>query len=275
MEGLRQRVISAIFFFIIVLLGVYGGTVPLVILHFLIAGLCAKEFFQLTNATLESKNLIRIILGILTSLAPLTYFFLSYFEYQAFAERLLLIAPAWVSLLFIFELFQTSKAPFERMGNYLLSVGYIGVPLALLASLIFHNNEVRPNIFMGILVLIWLNDSFAYFTGKRFGKNKLYPRISPGKTWEGTIGGAVFTLAFSYVVFMIFNDFSFEKWAGIALIVAVFGTIGDLVESMLKRSKGVKDSGKIMPGHGGALDRFDSFIFVLPFVWVFIKWIEN
>ena len=147
--------------------------------------------------------------------------------------------------------------------------------MALLASLIFHNNEVRPNIFMGILVLIWINDSFAYFTGKRFGKNKLFPRISPGKTWEGTIGGALFTLALSYVVFLAFNDFSFEKWAGIAFIVAVFGTIGDLVESMLKRSKGVKDSGSIMPGHGGALDRFDSFIFVLPFIWLFINLMEG
>lgn len=275
MEGLRQRVISAIFFFIIILLGVYGGTIPLVGLHFLIAGLCAKEFFQLTNTNQESNNLVRIILGVATALMPLIYFFLSNFGFQIIAERLLLIAPVWVSLLFVFELFQTSKAPFERMGNYLLSIGYIGIPLALLASLIFHNNYARPNIFMGILVLIWINDTFAYFTGKRFGKNKLYPRISPGKTWEGTIGGALFTIALSYAVFLLFKDFSFEKWAGIALIVAVFGTIGDLVESMLKRSKGVKDSGNIMPGHGGALDRFDSFIFVLPFVWLFIRLMEG
>ena len=275
MEGLKQRVISAIFFFIIILLGVYGGVFPLMGLLFLIAGLCAKEFFQLTVTDGEGNNFIRIILGIGTALMPLGYFFLSYFGEESLAHWLLLFVPVWVSLLFIFELFQTSKSPFERMGNYLLSIGYIGIPLALLASLIFHNNEVRPNIFMGILLLIWINDSFAYFTGKRFGKNKIFPRISPGKTWEGTIGGAAFTIALSYVVFLGFGVFSFEKWAGIALIVAVFGTIGDLVESMLKRSKGVKDSGSIMPGHGGALDRFDSFIFVLPFIWLFIKLMEG
>ena len=169
-------------------------------------------------------------------------------------------------LLFIFELYQKNKIPFENVGKTILGVMYVALPLSLLMVVLFENHQYRPNLLLGIFLLIWSNDTFAYLVGSQIGKNKLFPRISPGKTWEGTIGGGICTLIVAFLLSLIFKEIELKDWMAIGLIAAVFGTIGDLVESMLKRSKGVKDSGNFMPGHGGALDRFDAFIFVLPFI---------
>jgi phosphatidate cytidylyltransferase len=128
----------------------------------------------------------------------------------------------------------------------------------------------NPHIIMGVILLIWASDSGAYLVGSLVGKNKLYERISPGKTWEGSIGATVLTIGCSYVISRWYPEISFQHWAAISIIVCVFGTLGDLVESMLKRQAGVKDSGKIMPGHGGILDRFDSLLFVTPFIYGYL-----
>jgi phosphatidate cytidylyltransferase len=117
---------------------------------------------------------------------------------------------------------------------------------------------------------IWINDTGAYLVGSFIGKNKMYERISPGKTWEGTIGGVLLCIGVSFVVAKLFPQLELKHWMAVSAIVAVFGTLGDLIESMLKRTAGVKDSGSIMPGHGGVLDRFDSLIFATPFVFTYL-----
>jgi len=124
---------------------------------------------------------------------------------------------------------------------------------------------------LGIILLIWASDTGAYLVGSLIGKNKLYERISPGKTWEGSIGSAILNIGCAYVISRWFPELAFVHWAVISVLVTVFGTIGDLVESMLKRQAGVKDSGRIMPGHGGILDRFDSLLFVSPFIYAYLK----
>lgn len=124
---------------------------------------------------------------------------------------------------------------------------------------------------LGIILLIWASDTGAYLVGSLIGKNKLYERISPGKTWEGSIGAAILNIGCAYVISLWFPELAFKHWAVISILVSIFGTIGDLVESMLKRQAGVKDSGKIMPGHGGILDRFDSLLFVSPFIYAYLK----
>ena len=128
-----------------------------------------------------------------------------------------------------------------------------------------------PNIVAGMLFLTWANDSFAYIIGSKIGKTPFFLRISPKKTWEGTIGGAVMCLLTSAIIAQFFTQLSLTNWVIIGAIIAVFGTIGDLVESLLKRSVGVKDSGSFMPGHGGFLDRFDAFIFCIPFVYFYLS----
>ena len=135
----------------------------------------------------------------------------------------------------------------------------------------FYENSYQPFIVLCLVILIWTNDSFAYLVGKNFGKHKLFPSVSPKKTIEGFIGGVVFSLIASYVIYRYVGEFSLINWLFIGLIASVLGTFGDLVESKFKRQAQVKDSGTIMPGHGGLLDRLDSIIFSSPqqlfFTW--------
>ena len=131
--------------------------------------------------------------------------------------------------------------------------------------------DERQDIF-GVLLLIWSNDTGAYLVGSQLGRHKLMPRISPKKTWEGFVGGVIIAQLIGWAISTYIKDFSLQDWLIIAGITSVFGTMGDLVESMLKRSFDVKDSGSLLPGHGGFLDRFDAFIFLLPFVAAYMLW---
>ncbi|GHC55795.1 hypothetical protein GCM10008083_20210 [Ulvibacter litoralis] len=131
--------------------------------------------------------------------------------------------------------------------------------------------EFTPSIVIGIFILIWANDTFAYIIGKSFGKHKLLERISPKKTIEGFFGGLVGAVIASFFIFKYLSDYDFYIWIILALISSVFGTIGDLIQSKFKRQAGVKDSGKLMPGHGGLYDRLDSIIYASPFIYAFLE----
>ena len=156
-------------------------------------------------------------------------------------------------------------------------IAYAVLPFALLQDLVQFKDDVTgistfvPEVLLGVILLIWSNDTFAYLGGSLFGKHKMSPRISPGKTWEGTIFGIIMTFGLSFLLKRYFNNDLFNVWLMLGALVPVLATIGDLVESMLKRQADVKDSGNIMPGHGGILDRFDSLIVVSPFVYVLLK----
>jgi phosphatidate cytidylyltransferase len=123
---------------------------------------------------------------------------------------------------------------------------------------------------LGFLLILWLNDTGAYLIGSWIGKHKLFERISPKKTWEGSMGGAFMALLTSWGMALLVKGIPLWQWISIGLIIVIFGTLGDLVESMLKRSLGIKDSGTILPGHGGILDRFDALLLAVPFVFVFL-----
>jgi phosphatidate cytidylyltransferase len=147
--------------------------------------------------------------------------------------------------------------------------------LSLMLPLLFKDSEFNNSFFwLSIILLIWASDSFAYLVGRKLGKHKLFERLSPKKTWEGFLGGGFFTLLFSFIIGKYFSNLPLVFWLGSGLIIWVFGTIGDLFESSIKRMYDVKDSGKILPGHGGFLDRFDSLIFVIPFI-LFLLYKQN
>lgn len=183
--------------------------------------------------------------------------------------------------LFLLELFSSPSKPFSNIGTYLLGLFYISAPFSFLVILsndfvvnssegiaLLHH-DFYPNRVFGLLWLVWTNDTAAYIIGSKIGRTKLFERISPKKTWEGTVGGAIFTVGMAWGLAQVFpSDFTVNQWLVLGAVVGLFGTLGDLVESMLKRSVGVKDSGTLLPGHGGLLDRFDAFIFVLPFAWL-------
>jgi len=154
-----------------------------------------------------------------------------------------------------------------------LHITYLILPFYFLIKLPFFENSYHPNIIIFIILMIWTNDSFAFFVGKNFGKHKLFESVSPKKTIEGFIGGLLFAILAGFLIGKYSTYFSISNWIIIAVIVAVFGSLGDLVESKFKRQANVKDSGTIMPGHGGLLDRLDSLFFLAPFVYLYIHYI--
>ena len=185
-------------------------------------------------------------------------------------------------ILMVIELYRRQDKPFDSLSHTFFSVLYTAVPISMfpfsafsrtgLNSILPHANIIfSPGIIIGFFILIWANDTGAYLTGMSFGRRKLMERISPKKTWEGFIGGIIIASLIAWFLSDWLGVVDKFHWVVIALIVSVAGTYGDLIESMLKRSTGVKDSGTIMPGHGGFLDRFDSAIVSFPLVYLFIS----
>lgn len=168
-------------------------------------------------------------------------------------------------------LFDSNKTKFKLLTRYTLLIGYIVIPFILTNYItIGQKNKYNEKILITIFICIWTNDTFAYLVGKNFGKRKLFPSVSPKKTIEGFLGGIIFTIICS----MLLSKYYIETknsyiWIVIAIIISIFSTLGDLIESKFKRVAEIKDSGNIMPGHGGILDRLDSIIFVVPFINLF------
>lgn len=177
----------------------------------------------------------------------------------------------FVIFLLILNLKSNKNLFLDQNFKFVLLIGYIIFPFLILTSLPFTNGYYDYIIIFVLFVLIWSNDTFAYIVGKSIGKRKLFPSVSPKKTIEGFLGGFVFTILASVIINSVMNLYSTTFLILLSVIVSVFGTLGDLVESKFKRAAQVKDSGKIMPGHGGILDRFDSVIFVAPFVLLLLK----
>ncbi|MFW0736218.1 phosphatidate cytidylyltransferase [Flavobacterium sp. T12S277] len=189
----------------------------------------------------------------------------------------LLIITLIVSVKCIVFLFDDTQI-ISKSSKYIYLLGYVTLPFLFITKISFGIKDYNPKIIIGLFVLIWTNDTFAYLVGKSMGKHKLFERISPKKTIEGFLGGVVFAAFAGFLISKLYiqpkPDFSTKSiliWMIIALIVSVFGTIGDLIESKFKRVAGVKDSGSIMPGHGGVLDRLDSVIFVAPIIFLFYQ----
>ena len=234
---------------------------------------------------LATQELMKLLTGKLTYLGGVSaLLFLAIYAEHAmmFSERMIVIV--WVvygmSLLtaMIGQLWNTKTNPVEAWMHIAYSQIYVAVPFALINMIAFFRGQFTPVLVLSMLVFIWVNDSFAYLTGSLFGRHRLFERVSPKKSWEGFIGGNLFALAAAYLMsvldqplsnLLVGNDGSslaLWQWFVFAQIVVVFGTFGDLVESLLKRTLGVKDSGAAIPGHGGWLDRFDSLMFAAPVV---------
>lgn len=176
------------------------------------------------------------------------------------------------SLSLVIKLYKKSdNNPMINIALFYLGITYVALPFALMNMVVFHHNYYSYQILLGLLLIIWASDTGAYFAGTFFGKTKLFLRISPKKSWEGLVGGAVTSLGFAYMISRYYTDLLLWEWMTVSIIVVVVGTYGDLVESLFKRSMEIKDSGTSIPGHGGFLDRFDSLILSIPFIVVFLK----
>ncbi len=180
---------------------------------------------------------------------------------------LLLLLPT----IFICEIFRKTDTPIQNIGATLLSVCYVALPMSLLCfvPMLLNHGEWRPIVMIAYIFVVWANDSFAYLFGVAFGRHHICERISPKKSWEGFVGGVAGAVGMGVLAAYVTGG-NMAVWAGLAAVVAVTGVAGDFVESMFKRSSGVKDSGNILPGHGGWLDRFDALILSAPFAFVYL-----
>lgn len=222
---------------------------------------------------MEKINMfIPIVVGALGYYAAVSY------KIEKTVDIILLSVTLITSVYLVKLLFTLSTVTISSVAKYAFVLGYVILPFIIITRIPFAGSEFRPKILISIFILIWTNDTFAYLVGKNFGKRKLFEKISPKKTIEGFVGGMLFTVIAGILISRYYFNPSPQYaskslliWAVTAVIISVFSTLGDLIESKFKRMAGVKDSGKIMPGHGGILDRLDSIIFVAPFVFLFYQ----
>ncbi|MBO6606257.1 phosphatidate cytidylyltransferase [Psychroserpens sp.] len=187
------------------------------------------------------------------------------------ASQILLVITIFVELLLIKDLFSEKTIPLFSSKRFIITTFYLSSGFVFLICIANFNQTFTPLLLLGSFILVWINDTFAYLIGKNFGKQKLFPSISPKKTVEGFLGGLFFACIGSYFIAHFTETLTFNYWLILSIIVSVFGTLGDLIESKFKRMAQVKDSGVIMPGHGGLLDRLDSIIFAAPFIFLFLR----
>ena len=195
-------------------------------------------------------------------------------RYNQNIEKIVLFLVLLVSIKCLLFLFNENQTTLSSYSKYVYLIGYIILPFLLITKIPFGKVGYNPKIIISIFILIWTNDTFAYIVGKSIGKRKLFEKVSPKKTIEGFVGGVVFAVLASYIISKYYIEIVESNtfiWIITALIVSIFGTIGDLIESKFKRIAGVKDSGRIMPGHGGILDRLDSVIFATPIIFLFYQ----
>ena len=241
----------------------YGGLMSV----FVIVG--TLEFFRMFDS--EKSLNIQKYYGIFISTFV---YLLVYLIGERFipVQWLLLLAPLFF-ISFIIEIYQKTENPIQNIALSLFPVFYIALPLSISSFITTLFGNGSTNILLGFFFLIWTNDSFAYLTGVSLGKHRLLERISPKKSWEGFFGGLIFSFGVGLIIGQFFQELTPFQWAVMAVIITLSGTYGDLAESMFKRSRHIKDSGKIFPGHGGVLDRFDGVILSAPFVALYLYFI--
>ena len=243
--------------------------ISMIFLFALITGLTVWEYGGLVNQ-FDDIQVNRFI-----STAAGVYLFLAFAGYCTGFTPATVFIPYLVTVIYLIisELFTMAPNPINNWAYAMLSQMYIALPFSMINVLAFQSNaegEVTFNFLLplSLFIFLWVNDTGAYCVGSLLGRHKLFPRVSPGKSWEGSIGGAVFVLIAAAIIGYLVGGkqggYSIPVWMGLGLTVVVFGTLGDLVESLFKRTLGVKDSGNILPGHGGMLDRFDSSLMAIP-----------
>lgn len=269
MNETLKRAISGAVYIVLLIFSITYSTESFFVLFGVFLLIAVFEFCELVHINKIFPVIIAVLMyGSITYLETQNQHLSKNFDYTLLAVTLL------ISFQCIYFLFNEKQYKVDTISKYLFLLGYIILPFIIITKIPFGIKGYNPKIIIGIFILIWTNDTFAYIVGKSIGKHKLYEKISPKKTIEGFLGGIVFAVIASYLIATYYIEGKQTAqfiWLGFALIVGIFGTIGDLIESKFKRIANVKDSGKIMPGHGGILDRLDSVIFVAPFIFLFYQ----
>ena len=272
MSNLITRTITGGIFVILVVGSILLNHYLFSIVFFVFTILGVAEFY-----TIVGKEQFKPQRNVGIIISAIVYIFAAYISICNHTISLLFFLIPLLFIPFIIELFRNKPFPIANLSATLLGIIYVAIPLSLLnfiPNLSFETGVYNKGILLGLFILIWTNDTFAYLVGVKFGKNRLFERISPKKSWEGSIGGLVFSMIAAYFLSVFYKELSCLEWIGMAIIIVVFGTLGDLTESMFKRSLNIKDSGNILPGHGGILDRLDALFFSVPFVFFYLILID-
>ena len=264
MKELIVRAISGVLYITIIVFAMFASREWFLVLFFILGLLTLNEFQKLVHL---KSYLSFFIFGVL-------FYFLGYKVVDINPIYLYAILAIFINLFLLKDLLVTSKIPMFEKKKYITVIFYLIAGFVFLGLIPFRNGVFFPEIIVGIFILIWVNDSFAYLIGKNFGKHKLLERISPKKTKEGFLGGFLATLVASFFIFKYEKNLGMSVWITLGILVSILGTMGDLIQSKFKRQAGVKDSGTLMPGHGGIYDRLDSVVFLSPFIYSFLEIIE-
>ncbi|MDZ7847723.1 MAG: phosphatidate cytidylyltransferase [Owenweeksia sp.] len=271
MSNLLIRGMSGLVYSLAILTACFSGPMPQVALACILAILAVLEWTRFGSQRIHWLSKLLIMFAIFISIYTFSGLFEVDFLITEICRGLLAFAIGGILITQALRDDATVKGLFQSC----FALIYIGVPMILLPMMAHYQGENHPWMLASVFILIWCNDTFAYFFGSAIGRHKLFPRISPNKTWEGFVGGIVGTLAAAIIFHHYLPYMPLLGWLGLALVVLVFGTLGDLFESAIKRSYNIKDSGSFMPGHGGILDRIDSLLFALPMAYFYLRIFEN
>lgn len=262
LKNLVQRALSGAVYLVVLIGALFAGRIPFGLVFLLITLLALYEFYGIALASGAAPFVVPSMTagGLIYGLSYLV-------AASVLPTRMLILIVPLFLFLFVIALYSLRPDVIRNAAVSLLGVVYVVFPFAAMNFLAFPEADGQGythRIILGILILVWLNDTGAYLVGITFGRHRLFERISPKKSWEGAIGAAVITLGVSWWMVDLTGILSREQWIILALIASVFGVFGDLTESLFKRSVNIKDSGTLIPGHGGVLDRVDSILFVMP-----------
>ena len=262
MKEIYTRALSGAVYVALLIFGILFHKFSFIGIFALFSIICLWEFQKI----IHYKNIL--LFGILITSLYLAHFI----KIPTTVTWSVLGITLFVQLLLLKDLLFIRIIPMFEKKKFIVSLCYLIFCFLFITLIPFDaNGNYQPLYILGVLILIWVNDSFAYLTGKNFGKRKLYEKISPKKTIEGFAGGCIAAIIAGVLIHYFTENLSMIHWVIIALITSVFGTIGDLIQSKFKRQAGVKDSGTIMPGHGGIFDRLDSILYASPFVFLYLQ----
>ncbi len=263
LNDIVTRSISGLVFVAIIVGSLLWIKLGFVITFGIAMSIVLMEFYRLSN---QQKGVnFQTIIGVIGGVLLFTIFVFNGYR-NSITGYIPFVYLLYIIFVFIYELFRKTENSIHNLAYFVLGQIYIALPFSIL-------NNLNQSVILAMFIGLWANDVGAYLVGSMIGKHKLFERISPKKTWEGFFGGMFFAIIVGFVLSFYMTELSLNQWIVFMLLVSVFGTLGDLVESMLKRTVGVKDSGNIMPGHGGLLDRLDSMLFATPIIFIFLEMI--
>lgn len=267
MKEFLTRTVSGLIYAAVMIVSVTVNPLIFLAIFLFILILGMVEFYRICSIP-ESRPMV--IPGIVTGVILFLTFFL--IRYTHADSRIFLVIPASGLVLMTLPMFQQKNHPILSASLTFLGIVYVSIPIAIFNFLVYHpyTDGFDYQVVLFLFLILWMNDTGAYITGRLIGKHKMFPRISPKKSWEGLAGGLLMALLTTWLSRPLFPDVPLLHLWVLCLVIVIAGTFGDLVESTWKRAAGVKDSGKLMPGHGGILDRFDSLIFAAPAVYIII-----